>query len=118
MGFICQLLDWHKRRHGTWFASTLYRPAPHCSRDHTVVCKIVDKVDVTSLDTRGYALHRRRQGTWFTSTLYRVDKVEVTSIDTRGYTKTQKIFTTHKILNKKSNKTDKHIMVVFVIIIV
>ena len=58
VGFMAQLLAWHKRRTAAYHPLCLYRLAPHCSRDHTVVGKWVDRVDVGGLDERGvFVLH-------------------------------------------------------------
>ena len=58
VGFMAQLLAWHKRLTAVYHPLCLYRLAPHCSRDHTVVGKWVDRVDVSGLDERGvFVLH-------------------------------------------------------------
>ena len=61
VGFMAQLLAWHKRLTAVYHPLCLYRLAPHCTRDHTVVAKWVDRVDVTGLDERGvFVLHSTR----------------------------------------------------------
>ena len=58
VGFMAQLLAWHKRLTAVYHPLCLYRLAPHCSRDHTIVGKWVDRVDVSGLDERGvFVLH-------------------------------------------------------------
>ena len=58
VGFMAQLLAWHKRLTAVYHPLCLYRLAPHCTRDHTIVGKWVDRVDVSGLDERGvFVLH-------------------------------------------------------------
>ena len=56
IGFVYQLIDWHKRVTSQWMQPSLYRIAPHNTRDHTFLCKVVDKVEVSALDSRGFCL--------------------------------------------------------------
>ena len=58
VGFMAQLIAWHRRMTAAYHPLSMYRLAPHCSRDHTVVAKWVDRVDVSGLDDRGvFILH-------------------------------------------------------------
>ena len=58
VGFMAQLIAWQKRMTASYHPLALYRLSPHCTRDHTVVAKWVDRVDVSGLDDRGvFVLH-------------------------------------------------------------
>lgn len=59
VGFMCQLLAWRKRCTGqSHRPASLYRIAPHCSRDRRLVAKWVDRVESAALDVRGvFVLH-------------------------------------------------------------
>ncbi|DBA98729.1 TPA: hypothetical protein ACH3X1_014502 [Trebouxia sp. C0004] len=57
IGFICQLLNWYKRRHSPVDGCRLYRLAPHCLAAPTyLVLKAVPQPQLTSLDPRGVFL--------------------------------------------------------------
>ncbi|KAL3136100.1 Protein-tyrosine-phosphatase mkp1 [Trebouxia sp. C0010 RCD-2024] len=54
IGFICQLLNWHKRRHTPVEGCRLYRVGPQCSAAPTyLVLKAVLQPQLSSLDPRG-----------------------------------------------------------------
>ena len=54
VGFMVQLMSWRKRVTGTSNRPfCLYRIAPHCNHDRRVVAKWCDRIDVSSIDSRG-----------------------------------------------------------------
>ena len=58
VGFMAQLIAWQRRMSAAVHPLCLYRLAPHCTRDHSIVAKWVDRVDLSGLDDRGvFVLH-------------------------------------------------------------
>ena len=64
VGFMCQLLAWRKRvTKGSSRPHCLYRIGPHNDRDRALVTKWVDRVEVSSLDSRTLFMLQVNSGT-------------------------------------------------------